>query len=360
MPVWEQSSLDEIQLLRETHDSLPSAVISVDPDGVVVYVNETSRRMVPAITVGSNLRATLEEMTNVEKVDRLLIRRELVTFRGTPGGPELHWVAWDKGKGLLVLTVWETDWSEAMNEQRAEFTMAVSHELRGPMTALRGFSEILNMDTSNLTPEQAEAAAVIEATARHLTVLAEDVFDLSRNSFGELRLNLQKTDLAELLESVVSTLRGTVENRGQTLTCEITGELPEIMADEARATQMVSNLINNASIHNPEQTTVEVSAKLVDGGIAVSVKDDGEGLPFDDPNEAFRSFSRGEGATAGDRTGSGIGLALTKRLIELHRGRILVESAPGEGSLFVLLFPLDRDAALEPGDRQASEPGLVL
>jgi len=358
MQLGEESFPDELQLLRDTTDSLPSSMVAVDARGKILYVNETCRGMIPSLSVGMDLRTALKEMTHVEKVDRLLIQRELVTFRGAPDGPELHWVAWESDdQELVVLTVWETDWSEAMNERRSAFMMAASHELRGPLTTLVGFAEILNMDPSNLTPEQAEAAAIIETTARHLSVLVEDVFDLSRNGFGELRLNLQATDLAQVVDSVVSTLRSRVEERGQTLLCSVENDLPTVMADEARATQMISNLINNASVHNPEGTTIEVAASSAGDRIAVSVRDDGEGLPFEDPAESLISFRRGEQARAGDRTGSGIGLALTRQLIELHRGSIEVESTPGQGSVFTLRFPIDRESALEPGGDRG--PGTV-
>jgi signal transduction histidine kinase len=301
---------------------------------------------------GARLRTVLRDLTHDEMADRLLIRREVATFPGKPDGPRYHWMIWGdrNSRGEIVMTFWETDWNDVLNERRAAFTMAASHEMRDPLTTLRGFSEILNMDTSNLTPEQAEAAAIIEATARHLTVLVDDVFDLSHNSFGELRLNLGETDLAPIVEAVVSTLRTRTEDSRQTLLCEIEAGLPKILADQARTTQMVSNLISNASIHNPEGTTIEVSVSSVDDRIAVAVADDGDGLPFEQPEDALQSFRRGSTATAGDRTGSGIGLALTKCLIELHRGEVKVRSTRGVGSCFTLLFPIDRETA--PGRDQ--------
>ena len=351
-----ESEGDDLGLLRDSLDTLPSSIVTLDSDGTVIYVNATAEAMLPSIRRGTDFRSALEELTHDQKIDRLLVRREIVTFPGAPGGPELHWIVWDRPgqEGRLVLTVWDTDWNESMNERRAAFTMAASHELREPLTTLRGFSEILNMDTSNLAPEQAEAAAIIETTARHLAVLVEDVFDLSRNSFGELRLNLCDVDLAEVLRSVVSTLKPRVEALGQTLECEIEPGIPSIRADRARSTQMISNLINNASIHNPEGTTIEAEARIEGDRIAIEVRDDGEGLPFERAEDAFHSFRRGASATAGDRAGSGIGLSITKRMIQLHRGEVTVESTPGKGTVFTLLFPIDHDSALTPG-----EPGPV-
>lgn len=347
---------DDAGLLRRSLDGMPAGILTMDVDDVIVQASASVLSLAPSLVPGVALRPALEKLTHLEMVDRLLIRREVATFPGSPGGPEYHWMVWGERNSHdeIVMTFWETDWNEVMNERRAAFTMAASHELRGPLTTLRGFSEILNMDTANLTPEQAEAAAIIETTARHLTVLVEDVFDLSRNSFGELRLNLCETDLKLVLRSVISTIRARVEDHDQTVTCEIEDAIPPILADEARVTQMFSNLINNASIHNPDGTKIDVSAKIVGDRIAVSVNDDGEGLPFDSPEEAFHSFRRGVTATAGDRTGSGIGLSITKRLIQLHRGEVTVETEPGRGTRFTLWFPIDHSTALAP-----DKPGPV-
>jgi len=354
MPDREEGRVNEDELLGRTLDGLPSAIFTLDSNGVIIYANAPAGDLVPSLTIGTELRPALEQMTHIEKVDRLLIRREVATFAGVHNGPELHWVVWEEPHldGGMLLTVWETDWSEVMNERRAAFMMAASHELKGPLTTIQGFAEILNLDHSNLTPEQVEAARIVELTARHLTVLVNDVSDLSKNSFGELRLDLADTDLSAVVESVITATRPKVEERGQTLVCEIEDELPIVSADQSRATQMVLNLVNNASVHNPEGTAIKVSARVEGEHIAITVEDDGDGLPFEEPEESLRSFRRGENAVTGDRTGSGIGLTVTKRLIQLHRGWIDVSSEPGEGARFTLRFPVDRETALTP-----DEPG---
>jgi signal transduction histidine kinase len=230
--------------------------------------------------------------------------------------------------------------------------MAASHELRGPLTTIQGFAEILNMETSNLTPEQAEAAEIIERTARHLSILVDDVFDLSRNSFGELRLNLAETDLEAVVSEVVSITKPVIEERGQSLVCQFEGELPTIEADRYRATQIVLNLVSNASVHNGPGVTVRLLTRVEGNYVTIAVEDDGQGLPFDTPEESLKTFKRGPDAADGDRTGSGVGLSIAKRLIQLHRGSINVQSSPGAGTKFTLRFPIDRSSALQP-----DEPG---
>lgn len=343
---------DDPELLRRSIDAMPLGLITLNSEGVILQTNRFVSDNAPLLVPGTALRPALERLTHREMVDRLLIRGEITTFAVKAGETEYHWLVWPgrNDHGEHSMTFWKTDWNGDMNARRAAFTMAASHELRGPLTTLRGFSEILNMDTANLTPEQVEAAQQIETTARHLAVLVEDVFDLSRNSFGELRLNLCDVSPGEVLDSVVATLRSRIEERGQTLTCEVENDLPLIRADEARTTQMISNLINNASTHNPDGTAIEVKAGIVADRLAVEVKDDGDGLPFSRPGDAFRTFQRGTNAKAGDRTGSGIGLSVTKRLIQLHRGEITVESSPGEGTCFTLWFPVNFETALTPSD----------
>jgi signal transduction histidine kinase len=340
----------DADLLRRSLDGMPAGLLTIDVEGLLVQSNIGALELAPFLALGINLREELERVTHVEKVDRLLIRGEVVSFPIQPDGPELHWLCHPSNlKGERVVSLWEVDWADDMYERKADFTMAASHELRGPLTTLRGFAEILNMDTGNLTAEQAEAAAIVERTARHLTVLVEDVFDLSRNSFGELRLNLCGTDMEEVIESVMLEARPRVALRQQVLDFDIERPLPVIEADQARAIQMISNLVNNASIHNPNGTSIRIVAAVDGDRISVSVEDDGDGLPFEDPEEAFRTFRRGDRSTAGDRTGSGMGLSITKRLVELHRGDITVDSSPGSGTRFTLWFPIDRSTALTPG-----------
>lgn len=342
---------DDGNLLRRALDGIPAGHMTFDAEGALIQANRQALEHIPSLRPGCDLRTTLEDLTHVEQVDRLLLRREIAIFAGRPGGPELNWFIGPEAneRGDQFLAAWELDWAEAMNERRADFTMAASHELRGPLTTVLGFAEILDMDTSNLTAEQAEAARIVLETARHLAVLVDDVFDLSRNSFGELRLNLAETDLEEIIRSVVTGALPRAVQKGQTIECVIGGPLPLVEVDPARATQMISNLVSNASVHNPEGVAIRVSVTIDGAWIAVSVEDDGIGLPFSHPADAFRTFQRGEAAADGDLAGAGIGLSITKRLIQLHRGDIWVVSNPGEGTRFTLRFPVNREQALTPG-----------
>ncbi|MDQ2622294.1 MAG: PAS domain-containing sensor histidine kinase [Actinomycetota bacterium] len=333
-------------------EALTPGVIAVDEDFTVTWRNRAAEEMVPEARPGISLYDALTPFAHQQKIDRLTLRREIITVSYGPERPNIDWLHSRRPLegGGYVFTTWHSNWTDNMNDRRVDFTMAASHELRTPLTVLLGFAELLLIDTSRLSPSQVEAAGIIEQTARHLRSLVDDIFDLTRNSFGELRLTLKETDMARLTESVAETLRPQIEERAQTLDVRIEGGIPLIDADSARIRQVISNLIGNASVHNGPGTAIEVDLRHVDGELLLSIADDGAGIGFDEPEDAFHSFIRGEEAIEGDRAGSGIGLPVAKRLVELHRGRITVDSRPGRGTRFEIRLPLDRDSALAPGE----------
>lgn len=337
--------------IRRILDLLPMAVLVIDAESRILRANERTGDFAPLLLGSGTVREGLAGLAHEQKLDRLLLRHEIITCPGEPGGPNLYWRVWEEplAEGRWVLFIWENDWTDAMHDRRAAFTMAASHELRTPLAALIGFAELLEMeDTSNLRPQQLEAVRTIAETANHLSKLVEDIFELTANSFGELRLQLERVDAGELVRSTVDALRPEVENRGATLSLEAEPDLPEIEVDPARVRQMLGNLIRNAAVHNGEGTSISVELWSTGTTIGVLVADDGDGLPFADPESAFSSFQRG-GSSRGDRAGSGIGLTITKRLIELHRGTIEVRSETGAGTAFTLWFPVDRASAITPG-----------
>lgn len=326
------------------------AIVLIDGQSRILWRNPAADTIAPGLTGSETLRDALSGMAHEQKLDRLLLRHEIITCPGQPGGPDFHWRVLEEplAEQEWVLMAWETDWSEGMNDRRTAFTMAASHELRTPLTALLGFAELLQVDDDNLRPDQIEAVRTIAETSGHLAKLVEDIFELTANSFGELRLQLERVDLGLLVQSSVETLMPEIESRGDVLAVEIEPDLPQIDADPARVRQMLGNLVRNAASHNPPGTRITVEVRRAGPLIGVLVADDGVGLPFSNPQDAFSSFQRG-GATPGDRGGAGIGLTITKRLIELHRGSIEVQSKPGSGTAFALWFPVDRTSAVTPG-----------
>ncbi len=336
--------------------SLTAGVVAVDEEFVVTWRNRAAEELVPEVEPGLGLYEALAPAVHQQKIDRLMLRREMVTISFGPDRPSIEWLNCREplATGGWVLMLWPSGWTDQLNDRRVAFTMAASHELRTPLTVLLGFAELLLMDTDGLSPGQIEAAGIIEQTARHLATLVDDIFDLTRNSFGELRLALATIDPAELIESVTDAFRPQIEERGQTLMTQIATGLPAIEVDPSRIRQIASNLIGNASVHNPAGTAISVDLTRAEAGVELSIADDGDGIGFSDSGDAFHTFSRGDSAIEGDRAGAGIGLSMAKRLVELHRGRIDLETTPGTGTRITIWLPEERESAMTPG-----EPGPV-
>ncbi|MCO5316550.1 MAG: PAS domain-containing sensor histidine kinase [Solirubrobacterales bacterium] len=343
---------DDREFFAAVLEALTTGVIVTDDRFVVRWFNRTASECFPEVIVGRSLYELMEPFAHEQKIDRLLLRRERIT---TALGADRAPVEWLRGRrrmadGEHLILVWPAELTDEMNERRASFTMAAFHELRTPLTALVGFSEMLELQSAGMTPEQREAAAMIGRTAHQLAALTEDIFDLAKNSYGELRLGLATVDLADLVGDLVETHRERAAESGDELRFTADPDLPPVEIDPGRIRQVVNNLLDNALIHTPDGAVIEVEVARAGEGIEIRIEDDGDGLGFTDPREAFRTFKRAENAVAGGRDGSGIGLPLAKRLIELHRGRITLESEPENGTTARIWLPLDRAETLELGE----------
>jgi len=323
--------------------------ITLSPDFEIIWVNESSRQIAPRFTPGALIRPLLEEVSEEQKVDRLLFNRERVLAPAEPGGPDLYWLMHPQAMedGNLLLYLWDPDITEDMHERRIAFLAGAAHELRSPLTAIIGFVELLGAEREGLTESQLEALEMVEQNAAYLKRLVDDVFDLTRNSFGELPLDIEEVSVGSIVALACAALEPDILAKGQTLDCRVEEDLPRIEADPGRLNQMVTNLIGNANAHCPEGTSIEVTCTLDRGNdeVVIEVADDGPGLPFEDPDEAFRAFRSGGPQNPAEMSGAGIGLSLTKRLVQLHRGRIFVSSEANGGTRMAIRLPIDRDAA---------------
>jgi signal transduction histidine kinase len=339
--------MDTSAYLEGVMNRQPGAMITFTPDLEIVWRNRSAEDLATGIEPGENIHEVLCRYTNEEKVDRLLLRGEKVMFNAGPDRPLLEWLVHDEplpnGDGILM--AWNPDLTDEMVQRRATFSMAAAHELKSPLTALIGFTEILEMERGNLTPFQEEAASMIRTNALYLQSLVNDILDLTANSFGELKLELGPTDVAKVIEEVTRSLDGRIEDREQTLEVEVEPDIPVIEADGRRLRQVLQNLVQNAHIHTESGTKITVRAGVRDQGVLITVKDDGPGLPFENPEDAFTSFRHAGTTSAEELTGSGIGLTVAKRVTELHRGLISVSSAPGAGTEFTVWLPLERSSA---------------
>jgi signal transduction histidine kinase len=228
---------------------------------------------------------------------------------------------------------------EAASHHKSAFLANMSHELRTPLNAISGFSQVLRKGLfGEINEKQAEYLDDILVSARHLLSLIDDVLDLSKVEAGRVELRVAPFSLPETLERGVVMVRDGAASRGVRISLSSDPGMQSVIGDERRVRQVVVNLLSNAVKFTPSGGKVDVTAARVDGDVRVAVRDDGPGIAPEDQVRIFEEFQQ---AAAGQeqREGTGLGLALSKRLVELHHGRIWVESEPGGGSTFVFTLP---------------------
>ena len=229
---------------------------------------------------------------------------------------------------------------EVASRHKSEFLANMSHELRTPLNAIIGFSEVLNERMfGELNEKQGEYLKDIHASGQHLLSLINDILDLSKIEAGRMELELADFDLPAAMDNAVTLVRERASRRGITLQRVVGERVGAIRGDERKIRQVLLNLLSNAIKFTPEGGRVEVAAALADGAVEVSVSDTGVGIAPEDHETVFEEF-RQVGASAAKQEGTGLGLALTRKFIELHGGKIWVTSQVGVGSTFTFTLPL--------------------
>jgi GAF domain-containing protein len=229
---------------------------------------------------------------------------------------------------------------EAASQHKSEFLANMSHELRTPLNAIIGFSEVLSERMfGDLNEKQEEYLKDIHASGQHLLSLINDILDLSKIEAGRMELELAEFHLPQAIENALVLVRERALRRGITLEQSIDQRLGEIRGDERKIKQVLLNLLSNAIKFTPEGGRIEVRAKPVIGSVEVSVSDTGVGIAPEDQEAIFEEF-RQVGTAARKVEGTGLGLALSRKFVEMHGGRIWVRSQLGGGSTFSFTIPV--------------------
>jgi signal transduction histidine kinase len=232
---------------------------------------------------------------------------------------------------------------EVASQHKSEFLANMSHELRTPLNAIIGFSEVLAEKMfGDVNDKQAEYLQDILESGRHLLSLINDILDLSKIEAGRMELEASEFDLPQAIQNALTLVRERALRRGIALHHVIDDRVADIRADERKVKQILLNLLSNAIKFTPEGGRIEVRAAPADGLIEVSVTDSGVGIAPEDQEAVFEEF-RQVGTADKKAEGTGLGLALSRKFIELHGGRIWVTSQVGVGSTFRFTLPLRGD-----------------
>jgi len=216
----------------------------------------------------------------------------------------------------------------------------MSHELRTPLNAIIGFSEVLlERMFGELNEKQDDYLKDIFTSGKHLLSLINDILDLSKIEAGRMELDLGDFDAAQALANAMVLIRERAQTHGINLTLEADPLIGEICADERKFKQILLNLLSNAVKFTPDGGKVALRAKAIGSGIEVAVTDTGVGISAEDQLVVFDEFKQVGRHYTNKHEGTGLGLALTKRFVELHGGTLRLDSEPGVGSTFTFTLP---------------------
>lgn len=258
----------------------------------------------------------------------------------------------------------------AANRAKSEFLALMSHELRTPMNGILGFAQLMSdPHFGSLSAKHKEFVEQIVTSGNHLLRLISDILDLSKIEAGRLSVSMERIALVPLVKSVAATLSGGADSAGIALDMGDFGvAMPDVLADRVRLAQILINLGSNAIKYNRRDGSVRFSyRRLEDQKVRLTVEDDGFGIPAERQSELFKPFSR-LGREASGVDGTGVGLALSRRLIEFMGGAIGFESTPGRGSRFWVDIPVyigatqaaPREPAPEPAHRRSGFTALYV
>jgi PAS domain S-box-containing protein len=260
--------------------------------------------------------------------------------------------------------------AERIGHVKDEFLATLSHELRTPLNVILGWIHLLT--TSRMGPEEtAQALQIIQRSARSQTQLIEDLLDMSRIISGKLRMDVQRVELAGIIDAAIESVRPAAEAKGLRLVKVVDPASGPVMGDPNRLQQVVWNLLANAVKFTPKGGRVQTRLTQSHAHVEIEVSDTGQGIPLEFLPHVFERFRQADASTTRRHTGLGLGLAIVRHLVELHGGSVIVLSAgEGRGASFTVSLPalepeesaethpLLHSAPLEPGDPDCSRPRL--
>jgi PAS domain S-box-containing protein len=272
-------------------------------------------------------------------------RSRVITWDGAQAIQSVYVDITDRRRAEQALIA-ARDQADRANRAKSEFLARVSHELRTPLNAILGFSEIMRSEALGpLGGRYREFAQDIYDSGQHLLAIINDILDLTRVEAGRFELHEEVIEVAELLDTVRRLVAGRAEAAGLRLAVEMDVGLPALRGDKRVLKQVLLNLLSNAVKFTPVGGGVRVAAdREPEGGIAIVVQDDGIGIAPADIPKVLEPFGQVDSALARRHAGAGLGLPISRALVELHGGRFALESMPGRGTRVTVRLPPDRVA----------------
>lgn len=244
-----------------------------------------------------------------------------------------------------------------LDQLKSDFISIVSHELRTPLTSIKAFAELIIMKPGMALARQQKLLGVINSETDRLARLINDILDLTKIEAGKLSWHITELSVDEVIRSSIATMQSLADNKSIPVSLQIEPRLPVLVGDRDRLVQVLTNVLSNSIKFTPQGGKIEVTARLVQTPkpqIVVSVSDTGVGIPEEDLEMIFEKFQRSGDVLTNNTEGTGLGLTISRQIVEYHGGRIWVESTLGKGSTFTFTLPLDRVWNIDSAEQQSS------
>lgn len=233
---------------------------------------------------------------------------------------------------------------QSISKTKSEFISAVSHELRTPLTSIKGYASLLMTGKLGEIPDQVKQRLdKINTHSDNLVKLINDLLDIARIESGRVEMNFEKCNLSDIIENVHDLLTPQMKDKGINWKSDVAKEIPEMMLDSNQVERVFINLVSNAIKFTPENGTISVNATIEDDVVTAQVSDTGIGISEEDIRRLFDEFYRVENKINQNVKGTGLGLALAKKIVEAHSGTIWITSQLNEGTTFHFTLPLDNE-----------------
>ncbi len=343
-------------------EGVADGVMVADSQGIILLFNSAAERVLGLSreeAMGRHIRElagvfggaasawlkTIEtwaaDPTSVEQdflEQRVELGRRFVNVRLSPVTMGAHFLG-------VVSVIRDITREVEVDRLKSEFVSTVSHELRTPMTSIKGYADLLLLGAVGPVEErQAGFLQIIKNNADRLSMLVNDLLDIARIDQGRARLNLAPVSLQDVIDDVIKHLHGRIEDQSRPMNVrvEMPDALPPVIADHDRLTQIVTNLVDNAFQYTPAGGNIALSVSMHGDMVQIDVADTGIGIAPENLERVFERFYRGEDPLVMETPGTGLGLAIVQNLVEMHGGKIWVESELGKGTTFSFTLPLRR------------------
>ena len=334
---------EQRQRLAVTIESLGDGMLVTERGSTrIATVNPRAGQLVPELAVGEHTDdpgsplPPLEAALGSEQIIEHGRRTLAITAAGLGSGSGTDGVVW---------TVRDISERARLERAKSDFVATASHELRSPLTSIKGFVELLAAQPATMTPRQQEFVDIILRSTDRLVELVNDLLDVARIEADHVEINRRPIDVGEAIREVVELMGPRIHEKHQQLGVYVAPTLPLALADAGRIRQIIANLLTNAHVYTPDGGRIHIGAEADRAWVQITVADSGIGMTERDVDHVFERFYRGAGEGR-KAPGTGLGLSIVKSLVDLHDGEISLTSAPDQGTTFAVRLP----AAIVPRD----------